>query len=111
MKETLHIKFLTFLEKDVRIKDAIQRKQLVDFAETKLPEFIRHYLDMNYEGLYEQTDRTYYERMRSNVYSTASAKAANTAEGETYTTILKHVAGFYNSKTFKGKEKVQISEV
>ena len=56
MKETLHIKFLTFLEKDVRIKDAIQRKQLVDFAETKLPEFIRHYLDMNYEGLYEQTD-------------------------------------------------------
>lgn len=109
MKETLHIKFLTFLEKDVRIKDAIQRKQLVDFAETKLPEFIRHYLDMNYEGLYEQTDRTYYERMRSNVYSTASAKAANTAEGETYTTILKHVAGFYNSKTFKGKEKVQLS--
>ena len=47
--------------------------------------------------------------MRSNVYSTASAKAANTAEGETYTTILKHVAGFYNSKTFKGKEKVQLS--
>lgn len=109
MKENLRAKFLTFLEKDVRIKDAAQREQYVDFAETKLPEFIRQYLDMNYEGLYEKTDRTYYERMRRNVYSTASAKVANTAEGEMYTTILKHVAGFYNSKTFKGKEKVQLS--
>ena len=104
MKENLRAKFLTFLEKDVRIKDAAQREQYVDFAETKLPEFIRQYLDMNYEGLYEKTDRTYYERMRRNVYSTASAKVANTAEGEMYTTILKHVAGFYNSKTFKGKD-------
>ena len=40
MKETLRAKFLTFLEKDVRIRDAAQREQYVDFAETKLPEFI-----------------------------------------------------------------------
>ncbi len=26
-----------------------------------------------------------------------------------YTTVLKHVTGFYNSKTFNGKEKVQLS--
>ena len=51
MKETLRAKFLTFLEKDVRIRDAAQREQYVDFAETKLPEFIRQYLDVNYEGL------------------------------------------------------------
>lgn len=43
MKENLRAKFLTFLEKDVRIKDAAQREQYVDFAETKLPEFIRQY--------------------------------------------------------------------
>ena len=63
MKENLRAKFLTFLEKDVRIKDAAQREQYVDFAETKLPEFIRQYLDMNDEGLYEKTDRTYYEQL------------------------------------------------
>lgn len=111
MKDTLRDKFLTFLEKDVRIKDAAQRERYVDFAETKLPEFIRQYLDINYEGLYEKTERTYYDSMRRNVYSTTPAKIANTAEGEMYTTILKHVAGFYNSKTFKGKEKVQLSNV
>lgn len=109
MKETLRTKFLTFLEKDVRIKDAAQRERYVNFAETKLPDFIRQYLDINYEGLYENTERTYYERLRRNVYSTASAKIANAEEGEMYTTVLKHVAGFYNSKTFKGKEKVQLS--
>jgi Predicted restriction endonuclease len=110
MKGTFHAKLLTFLEKDVRIKDAVQREQLVNFAETKLPEFIRQYFDINYTGLYENTDRTYYERLRSNVYSSAVAKAANSAESEMYTTTLKHVAGFYNSKTFKGKEKVQLSQ-
>ena len=109
MKETLRAKFLTFLEKDVRIRDAAQREQYVDFAETKLPEFIRQYLDVNYEGLYEMTERTYYERLRRIVYSTAPAKVANSAENEMYTTVLKHVAGFYNSKSFKGKEKVQLS--
>ena len=94
MKETLRAKFLTFLEKDVRIKDAAQRERFVNFAETKLSEFIRQYLDINYVGLYEKTDRTYYERLRRIVYSTAQAKVANSAEGEMYTTVLKHVAGF-----------------
>ena len=87
MKETLRAKFLTFLEKDVRIRDAAQREQYVDFAETKLPEFIRQYLDVNYEGLYEMTERTYYERLRRIVYSTAPAKVANSAENEMYTKI------------------------
>ena len=68
MKETLRAKFLAFLEKDVRIKDAAQRELYVDFAETKLPEFIRQHLDINYEGLYENTDRTYYDCMRRHVY-------------------------------------------
>ena len=68
MKETLRAKFLAFLEKDVRIKDAAQRELYVDFAETKLPEFIRQHLDINNEGLYENTDRTYYDCMRRNVY-------------------------------------------
>lgn len=102
-------KFLIYLEKDARKRDAEERERIADFVETKLEEFLRLYIDKGFAGLDNETRPDYYTQARRNVFSNPTIKAVNNAEGEMYTFALKLYAEFLSSKTFRGKEKVQLS--
>lgn len=102
-------KFLIYLEKDARKRDAEERKRIADFVETKLESFLRLYIDKGFAGLDKETRPDYYTLARRKVFSNPTIKAINKTEGEMYTFALKLYAEFLSSKTFRGKEKVQLS--
>lgn len=102
-------KFLVYLEKDARIKDAAQREEIADTVETKLPIFIRQYIDNRYAGIDHVVSAEYYTTARSKVFSSSEASHANKKDDGLYTRLLKLYAEFLSSKTFKGKEKVQLT--
>lgn len=106
---TLREKFLKYLEKDARKKDANERERIADLVETKLTDFLLRYIDEDFDGIEAQTDPNYYRWARNRTFSNAKAMAANKAEGELYTMSMKLYMEFLSSKTFKGEEKVTLS--
>lgn len=106
---SIHTKFLLYLEKNVRRLSPEQQNSLVDFAETKLPGFIRTYFNPAFGELYDTTDPLVFREIRHKVSTHAAAKAANEAEDTLYTVTLKYYAEFLQSKIFKGKEKVKLT--
>src|SRR5574344_2729347 len=108
MAESLHNKFLTYLER-IRVSEN-ERIELVSFAETKLPEFIRRHFNAHFGELYDYTDRTYIEKLRNRVFTIASAKNENEANESNYSLALKRYGDFLQSKVFKGKEKIKKME-
>jgi hypothetical protein len=110
MKKTLHNKFLTYLEKNVRMLTEEQRIEVIEVAENNLPEFIRTYFLPTYGELYEQTDYKLYQTLRSRVSSDAAAKSHNRIGHIEYTYVMKFYSEFLQSKLFKGKEVVMLTE-
>lgn len=113
MENTLdtHDKFILYLEKNAKMFSEERRIELVDIAENYLPNFIRTYFIPTFGELYEQTDHNLYLKLRSLVSSNAEANAHNNIEHTQYTVVMKFFAGFLQSKLFKGKEVVNLTEI
>lgn len=106
----LHTKFLTYLEKNFEIFSTEQHKDLVGFAKNKLPDFLRTYFMPGFGELYEHTDYRFFRDVREKVPILPEAKAANDAARSQHMIVLKYYSAFLQSKTFKGKEKVVLTE-
>lgn len=104
-----HNKFLTYLQQTAR-KSEPQSLALVGFAETELPGFIRRHFDADFGALYDNTDHRYYEEVRGRIVSHSAASEEDAKHGEAYTEVLGFYAKFLDSRTFKGREKVQLTE-
>ncbi len=110
MTPSLHDKFILYLEKNAKMFSEEQRKELVDIAENHLPNFIRTYFIPSFGELYEQTDYNLFLQLRSQVSSNREANVHNQIAHTRYTDVMKFFAGFLQSKIFKGKEVVILTQ-
>lgn len=110
MKQTLHNKFLVYLEKNAKMLSEEQRMEVVAVAEKHLPLFIRTYFIPTFGELYEHTDHNLYLLLRSKVASRTEAKEQNKIGNTEYTRVMKFYAGFLQSKIFRGKEVVKLAD-
>ena len=106
--ESIHQKFLLYLEKNVRTFSVEEREALVHFAETQLVDYIRTYFIPHFGKLYAKTDAALYQDLRNKVNTKPEAKAENEACEGRYSMALKYYAAFLQSAIFKGKEKVKL---
>lgn len=104
----IHNKFLEYLQQTLR-KSEERSLALVEFAETKLPEFIRRYFDADFGELYDNTDHRYYDDVRGEMFNHPAAAEEDAKHDDAYTEALAFYSKFLDSKTFNGREKVQLT--
>lgn len=102
-------KLKTFLLR-TRWKTEGQGEAVIRFAEDVLPLFVRKYLDTDFVDIYSQTRHEVYANWRERVFDIPEANKENAAAEDQYTETLKLLADFYDSTTFKGKQKAVLTE-
>lgn len=102
-------KLKTFLLR-TRRKTEEQSEAVIRFAEDVLPLFVRKYLDIDFVDIYTQTRHEIYANWRESVFDISEANKENVAADDQYTETLKLLADFYDSTTFKGKQKAILTE-
>lgn len=102
-------KLKTFLLR-TRWKTEGQGEAVIRFAEEVLPLFVRKYLDTDFVDIYSQTRHEVYANWRERVFDIPEANKENAAAEDQYTETLKLLADFYDSTTFKGKQKAVLTE-
>ena len=102
-------KLKTFLLR-TRRKTEGQGEAVIRFAEDVLPLFVRKYLDADFEDIYSQTRHEVYANWRESVFDISEANKENVAADDQYTETLKLLTDFYDSTTFKGKQKAILTE-
>lgn len=105
-------KFRAFLIQTKRYSEE-RTDSTIQFAETDLVNFIRKYFDPEFNSIYSKTDHEYYGAIRGIVLGEENVDAyqANIAIEELYTQTLKLYIDFLQSKTFRGKEKVHLTDI
>lgn len=89
--------FEAFLGKVRNISDPDKWKEI---CETKLPLFIIKYADSNFPGIYERTDRAFYDGVRSRIATNPEMRAEDQQVGQIYSRALKLYSEFLQSKYF-----------
>ena len=102
-------KLQTFLLRTKR-KSEEQSEEIIRFAEERLPGFIRTHFDPNFENIYALTECEVYKDWRESVFEIPEAKQENESANDQYTETLKLLADFYDSTTYKGKQKAVLTE-
>lgn len=102
-------KFVSYLMQRKRMTEEESLRK-VAFAESSLPDFIRRHFDKDYAGLYENTDHNYYLRLRGEVSSHDAASKENEEVDGEYSIVLGLCDNFFDSRMFKGRQKVQLTE-
>jgi len=103
MSETIHNKFVAYLEANANLTAGDDAESIVDFAETELPRFIRDHFRKNFRGIYDVTDSSYYQRIQSEYYRNSAAKDEDKANGWKYKQTLSVYVKFLSSKAFRGR--------
>ena len=106
--EPLHIKFLQYLQA-LKLSES-ECFSICYFAENSLPSFIQSFYDKEFVSPYIQTDHNYYRRLRNYIFTNDKANEENKACSEKYTQTISYYIRFLQSKTFKGKEKVYLTD-
>ena len=70
------------------------------FTETILPEFIREHVDHNFESIYSQTNRKFYDDIRAAIPVSAPMRHVNQLSGDKFSRVLKFYSEFLQSKFF-----------
>ena len=76
-------------------------KEIADFTERELAEFIRQYADSRFKDVYEELDHNYYDRVREKIATNGEMRAADKAADNLYSFHLKQWTSFLESKAFK----------
>ena len=76
-------------------------KEIADFMERELAEFIRQYADSRFKDVYEELDHNYYDRVREKIATNGEMRAADKAADNLYSLHLKQWTSFLESKAFK----------
>ena len=76
-------------------------KEIADFTERELDEFIRQYADSHFKDVYEELDHNYYNRISHLIPLNPEMKEANEAADLKYSVHLKQWTSFLESKAFK----------
>ena len=76
-------------------------KEIADFTERELAEFIRQYADSRFKDVYEELDHNYYNRISHLIPLNPEMKEANEAADLKYSVHLKQWTSFLESKAFK----------
>lgn len=106
-KEEIHSRLLAYFNNHMTDDE---REIKATFYEKDVAGFIRAYLDGGYEDLTTHNNPDYYERMRSEVKKNEDASRENQSENNIYTAALRDIAMFFNSKAYKGKEEIRMTE-
>ncbi len=106
----LRTKFLTYLQQQKRYTED-KAAEILQFAEEQLPPYINKFFDTVFFDIYTNTKYEYYSAFRGVVLSEENQDAYNDniSCGEAYTQTLKLYIDFLQSKSFKGKEKVNLT--
>ena len=105
-------KFRAFLLQTKRYSEE-RTDSTIQFAESDLVEFISQHFDPEFSSIYSRTDYEYYAAIRGIVLGEENVEAYqdNIAIEELYTQTLKLYIDFLQSKTFRGKEKVHLTDI
>jgi len=110
-KQTIHNKFIAYLEANPKLRNGGDAKSMVAFAETELPGFIRKHFQKNFAGVYDKTDRDYYRNIKLEYYRNAAAIDEDKANGQKYSIALIAYEKFLDSKAFRGRaNKAMLTE-
>jgi hypothetical protein len=97
-------KFLEYLSNVERQMSEDRREQIVHFAETKLTDFLRQFIDSAYPGLYARIDRKFYVDVENKMQ--VSAKMRQVAEmNSMYGLSIMHYKNFLGSALFRGNDR------
>jgi len=103
MNETIHNKFIAYLEANANFVAGGDAESIVAFTETELPRFIRVHFRKNFGGIYDVTDSAYYQSIQNEYYRNVRAKDEDNANGRKYTKALQVYVKFLGSKAFRGR--------
>lgn len=107
--KTTHDKFIEYLQKTLR-KPLGKSIELAVFAETELPGFIRRHFRPDFGELYDNTDHRFYDKVIGEIFGNQAATNEDALHNDAFTEALSLYAKFLDSKAFKGREKVRLTE-
>lgn len=102
--ETVRKAYLEELQK--RNPDA---ESFVAFAEKQLADFIRRYVDARFGSIFENTDHSFYDRVRNRIALDGDMRAEDEAVQLQYSVQLRTYSRFLDSKAFKSLFKRKIN--
>lgn len=73
----------------------------VQFTEMDMAAFIRKHVDANFDGIYERTDRHFYDRVRNMIATNAAMSTEDNESELQYSIHLRTYSQFLDSKEFK----------
>ena len=74
MSDTIHHKWIKYLEANTHLLAGRTADSVIDFAEKELPRFIREHFRKNFNAIYNITDASFYQRILDEYYLNAKAK-------------------------------------
>ncbi|MCM1141616.1 MAG: HNH endonuclease [Muribaculum sp.] len=86
-----------------------ERELMAQFIENELGGFIVDYINADFQGIFEQTNSSYYDSLRKSIATNPEAKRADNANGNLYSKALIHYANFLSSK-FMPKRKLRVEK-
>jgi hypothetical protein len=101
-------KFIDYLSKVDRNMSNEKREQIVYFAETRLADFLRQFIDSGYPGLYGCIDRQFYVDTEAKMQVNPQMRQFTESESM-YGLSIMHYKNFLGSKLFRGKDKLYLS--
>lgn len=99
----MHNKLSEYLSKADRQMPEERREQIIQFAETRLADFIREYFDPEYPGLYACTDRNFYVEVEDEMQTNPQMRQISETD-DLYGLSIYHYKNFLGSKQFRGKD-------
>lgn len=97
-------KFTEYLSKANQQMPEERRVQIIQFAETRLSDFIREYFDPQYPGLYACTDRNFYVEVEDEMQTNPRMRRISETD-DLYGLSIYHYKNFLGSKQFRGKDR------
>lgn len=97
-------KFKVYLSKVERQMPVERIEQIVNFAETRLVEFLRKLINQEFTGLYTCTDKNFYVDAENKMQTNAEMRQISETD-DLYGLSLYHYKNFLSSKQFKGKDR------
>lgn len=84
-----------------------ERELMAQFIENELTGFIVDFFNADFQGIFGQTNSSYYDSMRKSIATNPEAKRADNANGNLYSKALIHYSNFLSSK-FMPKAKLRV---
>ena len=103
MSDTIHHKWIKYLEANTHLLAGRTADSVIDFTEKELPRFIREHFRKNFNAIYDITDASFYQRILDEYYLNAKAKEDDEKQQRKFTQAVKLYMSFLRSKTFRGR--------